>query len=149
MLEIKNEADGTSGQYNAELWGMAAKGSCLVSRGYKVLCSPKYSYYIDPTEDQSTLWFGGHMISWKGTYSEGQSYVHPISKLQSINLTTLVLLQIYSRAIALCMLRLATISQVSKRHNRHYRNGLSFISLKAEALGLCELPSDDFMYYHQ
>lgn len=71
MLEIKNEADGTSGQHNAELWGMAAKGSCLVSRGYKVLCSPKYSYYIDPTEDQSTLWFGGHMISWKGTYSEG------------------------------------------------------------------------------
>lgn len=50
------------------------------------------------------------MISWKGTYSEGQSYVHPISKLQSINLTTLVLLQIYSRTIALCTLCLATMS---------------------------------------
>ena len=124
------------------------KGSSLVSRGYKVLCSPKHSYYIDFTEDQSTLWFGGHMISWKGTYSEGQSYVYPISKLQSINLTTLVLFHIYSRTIALCTAHLALYPQVSKRHKRHYRNGLSFISLKAEALGLCEPPSDDFMYSH-
>lgn len=50
------------------------------------------------------------MISWKGTYSEGQSYLYPISKLQSINLTTLVLFQIYSRTIALCTARLVTVS---------------------------------------
>lgn len=85
------------------------KGSCLVSRGYTVLCSPKPNYYIDSAEDQSTLRFGGNMVSWKGTYREGQSYVHPISELQSSNLTTLALFQIYSRTIAQCTTLLATV----------------------------------------
>ena len=60
----------------------------------------------------------------KGTYSEGQSYVYPISELQSINLTTLVLFQIYSGTVALCTARLALYPQVSKRHERHYRNAI-------------------------
>lgn len=85
------------------------KGSCLVSKGYTILCSPQPNYYIDFAEGQSTVIWRSHGIL-EGTCSEGQGYVQPISKLQSRNLATLAPFQIQSRAIARCPVVLVTVS---------------------------------------
>ena len=49
------------------------------------------------------------MVPWKGTCSEGHGYVHPISKLQSSNLTTLALFQIHSKTSAQYTMILAPV----------------------------------------
>lgn len=89
---------------NAELWAWMWKGSCLVSRSYTLLCSLNPTYYRESAQGQSTRWFGGAMVSWKGAGSEGQGYVQPVSKLQSRNLTTLAPFHIHSRTIEWCTL---------------------------------------------
>lgn len=86
-------------KYTAELWAWMWKGSCLVSRSYTLLCSLNPNYYRESAEGQSTLWFGGAMVSWKGTGSEGQGYMQPVSKLQSRKLTTLAHFHIDSRQL--------------------------------------------------
>lgn len=96
MLQILSRAEVTPGQQKAESWGTHVDVQLFGEQRLGCTLPSQPNYQIDPAEGQSTLWFGGNGVSWKGTYSEGQGFVQPISKLQHSNVAAIAFLQLHS-----------------------------------------------------